>query len=118
MKSASFQKRAFAFAIDIFLFYLAGRIAGFHDVSLVLLWVFYETAYISQLDGSTVGKKRMGLKVVTDARKSVTLSKAFIRAVVKVFSTLLFLAGDLWMLKGKKTKTWHDQRAGTIVIQS
>jgi len=116
MKKGELFKRFSAVALDLALFYFAAKVAGFHHAGLVFLWIFYETASAAQWQGATLGKKIMGLRVVTTAKKPVRWSKAFIRALAKPFSTAILLLSGLGIGKKEKIKTWHDRLAGTAVV--
>jgi uncharacterized RDD family membrane protein YckC len=117
-KAELFLRRSVALGIDLTAFYLPARIAGFGHGELAILWLLYETVMLSQWQGQTIGKNVMGLKVISKGTQLVPFSKAFIRAIVKVISTVVFLAGDLWVLKDKQSQAWHDRAAGTRVVPS
>ncbi len=116
MKRPILLKRSLAFLADLAVFYVPARVAGFNHGQLVVLWLLYETVLVAEMRGQTIGKWSQGLKVATPAKKPVPYPKAFVRAVVKLVSTGAFLLGDLWVLKSPEFKTWHDQAAGTSVV--
>ncbi len=104
MKKASFFQRLLATAID-------------HLLCLGLFWILYETILVSQWGGYTVGKKIMGIRVVSKKGGKVDWVKAFVRSVSKILSGLFFFLGYLWMLWDENSQTWHDKLAETYVVQ-
>jgi uncharacterized RDD family membrane protein YckC len=108
-----FLRRVSAFAIDLIVVYVTARTAEFNHGELLVAWLAYE-AFSIHWKGFTLGKYALGLRVKTLKNKRVPISKAFIRAAVKLLSTVVLL-GDLWMLWDKRSQTWHDKWAGTVV---
>jgi uncharacterized RDD family membrane protein YckC len=112
-----FLKRVSASLIDGILFWVVARLAGFSHGNLLVLWLFFEAAMVSEWEGYTIGKKMNGIKIMDDQGNPVNFSKAFIRSLAKVVSTLVFLLGDLWMLWDKDSRTWHDKLSRTVVVK-
>ena len=115
MKKSGFFKRLIAAFIDAILFMVLG--ASFHNGGVGALWVIYETILISQWGGYTVGKKVLGIRVVSTNGEKVDLLKAFIRSISQILSSLLLGLGYLWMLWDKDSQTWHDKIADTFVVE-
>jgi uncharacterized RDD family membrane protein YckC len=92
------------------------------------------------MEGKTIGKWLLGLKVVGKEQGTITFRRAFLRWVATVGFALLALgsarslaAGDglsvatfgfaplalsfLWVLWSREKKAWHDYLAGTWVIR-
>ena len=115
MKKASFFKRLVAWLVDSAVFWGLGLF--FHNGLLGIALIVYETVLISQWGGYTVGKKVMGIRVVTVSGGQPDMMKAFVRAIAKILSGLVFALGYLWMLWDKKSQTWHDKLAETFVIE-
>jgi len=113
-----FLKRLAALVIDLAAVYIPAHIAGFKHGELIVVWILYETILLAYWNGTTIGKLRVGLKVVAVDNKNLSLTKALIRAVVKIFSTIILFLGDFWMLWDKKNQTWHDKMADAIVISN
>jgi uncharacterized RDD family membrane protein YckC len=103
MNKAGFWRRFFAVLID-------------HIFSLGVFIFIYETVLISQWGGYTIGKKIMGVRVVSVNGKPISLVEAFVRSISKILSYFLFL-GFLWMLWDEKSQTWHDKIADTYVVE-
>ena len=103
MKKADFFQRLLATLID-------------HLLCLGVFWILYETILVSQWDGYTVGKKIMGIRVVSANPEKVDWVRALVRSVSKILSSFLLL-GYLWMLVDEDSQTWHDKLAETYVVQ-
>jgi uncharacterized RDD family membrane protein YckC len=113
MTKAGFFRRFLAVFIDGLIF--AGL--SYVNSSLGLLQIVYETILISQWNGQTIGKKIMGVRVVSGSNGSVDWVKAFIRSISKILSAIPLGLGYFWMLWDEKSQTWHDKIADTIVVQ-
>jgi len=78
----------------------------------IFYFVFMESAY-----GATIGKRIMGLKVVTLDGRNPNVEKAFIRNVSKIHWALLLI--DLLIglgTKGDPNQKFSDRIAGTTVV--
>jgi uncharacterized RDD family membrane protein YckC len=82
-------------------------------------WVGLATAYFvifHGIEGKTVGKWLLGLRVVGAGRSGVTYRRAFLRWLGMVgFAPLLL--GFLWVLWSREKRGWHDFLAHTWVIR-
>jgi uncharacterized RDD family membrane protein YckC len=78
MNKAGFWRRFFAVLID-------------HIFSLGVFIFIYETVLISQWGGYTIGKKIMGVRVVSVNGKPISLVEAFVRSIVRFCPTFFFL---------------------------
>ena len=108
-KKAGFWKRLVAQLIDGLIFWVFG---------FVVLGIAYETILVSQWDGYTIGKKIMGIRVVSASGHSVGWMQALIRAVSKILSALALFIGFLSALWDKNSQTWHDKLAETYVVDA
>jgi uncharacterized RDD family membrane protein YckC len=115
MKKATFFQRLIAIVIDSL---VLGIGLLFLHILGAGLWIIYETLLISQWDGYTVGKKVMGIRVVTATGEKVDWVKALVRALSKILSGIAFGLGYLWMLWDPKSETWEDKISETKVIQA
>jgi uncharacterized RDD family membrane protein YckC len=104
MNKAGFWRRFLAAFID-------------HLLSLGVFWILYETILVSQWNGYTVGKKLMGIRVVSRKGGKVDWVLAFVRSVGKILSGMFFCLGYLWMLWDEDSQTWHDKLADTVVVK-
>ncbi|TBR25882.1 RDD family protein [bacterium] len=84
----------------------------------MLLWtallIAYH-AYFAADDRRTLGKRLLGLQVVTTDDELPNLRISLVRALAYIPSSLFFFAGFLWALWGGRA--WHDHIAGTWVAQ-
>jgi uncharacterized RDD family membrane protein YckC len=70
------------------------------------------------MDGRTVGKAALGIRIVTVTGKPLTLWTLFIRNWAGYIVSGLFLGiGYLWALNNEQRQTWHDLAANTLVIK-
>src|SRR5258708_2434 len=98
MKKAGFWRRFGAVFIDsiitsptVLIFHWGPGVNTTESSFVSLIGIIYETILISQWGGYTIGKKIMGIRVVTITRKQLDWVKAFVRAVSKVLSAIVFL---------------------------
>jgi uncharacterized RDD family membrane protein YckC len=78
-------------------------------------------AYYTLLEGGprgqTVGKMACGIRVIDLAQGgSIGYSRAFIRWIGRIASSIVILLGYFWMLWDKEKQTWHDKFAGSVVV--
>ena len=78
----------------------------------------YYVYFLVNNDGMTIGKKLMGIKVVTEDGQKLTYNTAFLRVFGYLLSGLVFGLGFLWALWDSKKQTWHDKLARTVVIKT
>jgi uncharacterized RDD family membrane protein YckC len=116
MKKAGFFRRFVAAFIDGLLF--CGLFIAFKEPGLQFLSILYETILLAKWNGFTIGKKIMGIKVVTVSGGELDLLKAFIRSISKILSGIALCLGYLWMLWDKNSQTWHDKIAETYVVEA
>jgi len=68
--------------------------------------------------GQTVGKKMMGLQVVTTEGELPGFWRSVARAIIGYgLSSAVFNLGFLWMLWDDQQQTWHDKLFGTYVVK-
>jgi uncharacterized RDD family membrane protein YckC len=120
---ATFGMRALAAAIDFvllnivgYLFYVAvgvvlGQLLGF------VLGIGYFGYFEGSPSGQTIGKRLVQIRVVdVETGGPIGTSRALVRYVGRIISTLVLLLGYLWMLWDPERQTWHDKIAGTVVV--
>ena len=79
----------------------------------VLYYVVFQGRY-----GQTLGKKAVGIKVVTKDGKTPDMLKFFLREEVgKFISSIILMLGYLMAIWDKDKQTLHDKIAGTYVIK-
>jgi uncharacterized RDD family membrane protein YckC len=141
---AGFFRRALAFAVDLvmivflllimsslaYIGYKVGLSAHSRSVTLqnstplffFLLWasaglsIFY-FALFHGMEGKTIGKWLLGVRVVRAERQAVTYKQAFLRAFAIIVSLAPLGLGFLWIIWSPAKRSWHDCLAGTWVIR-
>ncbi len=84
----------------------------------LLALVIYEGLLVTLWHGQTVGKRIMRVRVVALNAQTVTLSRSFARAGMKLVSGWFLMLGFLWALWDAQHQTWHDKVAMTHVIDA
>jgi uncharacterized RDD family membrane protein YckC len=83
----------------------------------MLFFILYEALLIAYWNGQTIGKKAMGIRVVSAGGAPVPVGMAFVRSVMKIVSGMVLMLGYLWMLWDPNRQTWHDKVAQTYVVR-
>jgi uncharacterized RDD family membrane protein YckC len=81
-----------------------------------IFFILYEALLIAYWNGQTIGKKAVGIRVVSAGGGPVPVGMAFVRALMKIISGAALCLGYLWMLWDPNKQTWHDKVAGTYVV--
>ncbi len=83
----------------------------------ILLKIAYQAFFIYQY-GATLGKMMMRIKVISPTNlDKPSFGASLNRAVVRIFSEMLFYLGFLWGMMDPLKRTWHDLSAKTLVIE-
>ena len=119
---ASFGARLVAAIID-------GLVVGVVSTSLLALLgpvgqglgVLVSLGYYTYLEGSpsgqTVGKRAMGIRVVSFANSGpLGHGPAAVRWIARFLSAIPLGLGYFWMLWDTEKQTWHDKLAGSVVV--
>jgi uncharacterized RDD family membrane protein YckC len=86
-----------------------------YALSLLVGIVYY--TYFEGESGQTIGKRAVGIRVVDiNGGGPIGYSRAFIRYVGRIISTLVIFLGYLWMLWDPQKQTWHDKMANSVVV--
>ena len=97
--------------------YNAGPLLSF----LTLAWIGLATAYFvvfHGMDGRTIGKWLLGLRVVGEDREPVSYRRALLRWIGTVgLGTASFGLAFFWILWQREKRGWHDFLARTWVIR-
>lgn len=146
MRPASFGKRLVAYIIDGFIVGLitgipggclggvVGAMGSQQDTStmpMLLMMLVFVVVFLSLIaavlyyammwsrTGQTLGKKWLGIKVVTADGVPPSFWRAVGRAVIGYpVSSFLFDLGFLWMLWDDQSQCWHDKLFGTYVVEA
>lgn len=84
------------------IFSVIGIQAGY----FILLWM---------LAGVTIGKRVMGLVVVSKDGGSVSFGMA-LRRYIGYYISAVFMLGYIWIIFDARRQGWHDKLAGTFVL--
>ena len=88
---------------------------------LTFAWVFLATVYFvifHGMDGTTIGKSLLGLRVVTADQEPINYRRALLRWVGLVgFGCLTIGVSFLWIMWSREKRGWHDFLARTWVIR-
>jgi uncharacterized RDD family membrane protein YckC len=90
---------------------LAGLISPILFLLSVVYFVFFWT-----LIGSTPGKALLGLQVVRQDGRSLSVGRSLVRFFAYSISAVLFFLGFIWILFDRQHEGWHDKIANTHVI--
>ncbi len=131
---ATINKRSVAFFLDemiiSILFYIifANRFANAESMEVlialinmlflqvIILKVIYHTFFV-WMYGATPGKMLLKIKIVSiEDFEKPNIMNAFIRAVVRIVSEMIFYLGFLWAFFDSVNQAWHDKAAKTVVI--
>ena len=125
MIRASFGKRFLAALLDGIIVGVIGTIlgkllgggSGAQAVTTALGLGYY--IYFEGGQGATLGKKALGLKVIsTSGTSPIGYGSAAVRYVGRIVSAIPLGLGYFWMLWDKDKQTWHDKIASTYVVEA
>ncbi|HSM12970.1 MAG TPA: RDD family protein [Thermoanaerobaculia bacterium] len=131
---AGFWIRCAAYLIDlvpVFVLSLIGAILPFVSQKLAFLslvtmllnlaWVFLIVLWMPATKGTTFGKRRLGLAIVTDTTRpgqGLGWGKAFVRLLGYMVNSLTGGIGYLLIAFTSKKQGLHDMIAGTYVVRT
>jgi len=85
-------------------------------VQIAISVTYFVVLYV-QLDGMSVGKKVLGIKVAKLDGTKMDYATAIIRVLGTCVSGFALWIGYFWMLFDDKKQTWHDKLAKTVVVK-
>jgi len=107
----------------VYVLVLGLSILGKFGLGLLLIAVFllewlYPVAFELLMDGQTIGKRALGLRVLCDDATPVTLSASLLRNLLRAvdFLPMLYGLGVAAMLTNRDFKRLGDLAAGTLVV--
>lgn len=109
-------------AVYIALIFILPKFGNFglalYLISLFAMEWLYPVVFELAWDGSTPGKRWLGLRVVMDNGTPITGSASLLRNLLRVvdFAPFMYGFGLLAMLFNRDFKRWGDMAAGTIVV--
>ena len=99
---------------------ILGTIMAFAGISALIstvIWIVYYTLMETSKYQGTVGKIALGL-IVTDANgNKLDFSKALIRNICKIISSMILCIGYIMAGFTEKKQGLHDLIAGTLVVK-
>jgi len=126
MVLADFGPRALAIIIDAVIVMIVNAILGLIPVvgwllALVVPFAYYIYFFAYDnpvgMKGQTPGKKLMNIRVVTEEGGDLDMTKALIRVIGYIVSSIILFIGFLFPLWREDKKALHDIIAGTRVIK-
>ncbi len=98
-------------------FALGSNLSSSTNNATGLIYVLYDWIMVAQF-GATLGKRAMGIEVLTTDGERPGWGTAFVRSFVSVISSLVFMFGYIWAFFNPQRQTWHDLAARTLVVRS
>jgi len=83
-----------------------------------LIWVIYGAALEGSALRGTLGKRAVGIEVVDQEGRPISVHRSIARNLLKIVSLLPLGLGFYWAAFSKDRTTWHDRLVGTRVIKS
>jgi len=126
-KKATFWQRLLAYILDGVILNLAAMLFGFACglVSglngFIPLFYFFWLVYFAwpySTGGQTIGKKILGIKVVSIDGSPLNWRKGIWRSLGYFPSSIFFDLGFLWSIWDQDKQAWHDKIAGTCVVSA
>lgn len=122
--------RAVDIALQLILLILFGIVAGLvgligsfrsAQILYILLYILiifgYPAVFESRYKGKTLGKKILGIKVITLSGEPLSFSKASLRSLIGLIETFFFFICIPFALFTKNGQRLGDLAAGTVVIK-
>lgn len=85
-------------------------------LNVVINWLYFALQE-SGTNQATLGKKALGIRVVSLDGGTLSFGQATGRFFGKYVSILMIFIGYLWMLWDDRSQTIHDKMAGALVIR-
>ncbi len=82
----------------------------------LLVSALYNVAFMTLLNGQTLGKVLFKMRVVKKNGRRISLLDALLRNVFGYTVSQIFLLGYLWAIFDEEQQAWHDKMAGTVVV--
>ena len=91
---------------------------GLYGFITLIIFIGYFT-YFEGKKGQTPGKKALGIKVVGEDGKSIEMTDALIRTLLRIIDGIAFyLVGFIFVLATEKHQRLGDLAAKTIVVKA
>jgi uncharacterized RDD family membrane protein YckC len=112
---AGFWVRFVAVFIDMIIVGVPCGMMGLDGATGGIL-LLYQALMIGLWNGQTLGKKAVGIKVISTDGFHPTLGQGFGRALSKILSTLVFMIGYLMAAFDIQKRAMHDRLASTYTV--
>lgn len=112
---AGFWDRLAAAFLDIVLVGVISGVLGGGKFGLIIALAYFAGMWTWR--STTIGGVLLNLKVVRLDGRRITFGVALVRALVSVFSVIVFFLGFLWIAWDKEKQAWHDKIVGTVVVR-
>jgi uncharacterized RDD family membrane protein YckC len=90
---------------------------GKNTIVFLLLRVIYQTFFIWQNSGMTLGKRLVKIRVIEiDSGDTPSFQVAFLRSALRVISDSILYLGYIFAYFNPLVQTFHDKLAKTIVV--
>jgi uncharacterized RDD family membrane protein YckC len=96
---------------------LGAALKGAGSALSLVVGIAYFTLLEGGPTGQTVGKKALGIRVVSfETGGPIGYGRGFIRWIGRYVSAIVLLLGYFWMLWDKEKQCWHDKFASDVVV--
>lgn len=118
---AGFWRRFWALAADVIVVSLVSgiiaRITRGNEVQALTL-LFAVVYFVGlTMEGGTLGKRMLSLRVVRADGSRIDGMRAFLRELIgKPLSAIVLFAGFLWVTVSRRKQAWHDIIVDTVVV--
>lgn len=125
LRYANFGQRLGAYILDaiilavpnVLLSLAAEDNPGVNIISLVLSWLYFSLMESSSWQ-ATIGKRAVGIQVVTTDGGRISFGQATGRYFGKIVSAIILLIGYLMVLWDDHKQALHDKMANTFVVNN
>ncbi len=92
-------------------------VAGVSQFVFLIIQTLYYTLLESSNYQASIGKMVLGLKVTDINGNKLDFTKALVRSISKIISSMILLIGYLMAAFTEKKQALHDMIAGTLVVK-
>ncbi len=109
-------------AYGVGMFFLGDSDSGSENVFMpiyLLLFILASSYFVvfNGYTGRTIGKKLMGIRIISDEGGSIGFWRSFVRWIGYYVSAIFLFVGFLWSFFDQNAQSWHDKLAGTFVVK-
>lgn len=81
------------------------------------LWFAYFLIMYVEYGGQTIGKRKVGIRVIMADGSKLTYGNALVRMIGEYVSSAVLFLGYFSIIWNKKKQGWHDRIAQTLVVK-